>query len=205
MNYRNYSVAKFLFAAVLTTLHVGTRLPAEDVPTKVDGELQAVKVGNGILEVPASWKQGKPNSSMRLAQFALPQNEGDEDVELVVFYFGGGSAGGIQENLNRWEGQFHPEKREVTTVQGKCRDGSYVLSEISGTWKKPDGPPFAQKTIDQPGSRVVSVIWILEKDDKTDHYFLKLSGPDAAVKSHMKELHRAIQADPQTEKPWQKN
>ena len=205
MNYRNYPAAKFLFAAILTMLHGGARLPAEDVPTKVDEELEAVKVGSGTLEVPASWKQGKSSSSMRLAQFALPKNEGGEDVELVVFYFGGGSAGGIQANLDRWEGQFLPENREITTVQGKCRDGSYVQSQISGTWKKPDGPPFAQKTIDQPGSRVVSIIWILEKDGKTDHYFLKLSGPDAAVKLHLPALQRALNADPKTEMPWQRN
>lgn len=196
--------AVVLLAASLSTLMVVGNLSAEDVAAKVDEDLQAVKVGSGTLEVPASWKQGTSNSRMRLAQFSLPKSEQGDDVELVVFYFGGGATGGIQANLDRWEGQFHPEKRQVTTVQGKCRDGSYVLSDISGTWKKPDGPPFAQKTIDQPGSRVVSIIWILEKDGKTDHYFLKLSGPDAAVKSHLAELHRAIQADSTSEKPWEK-
>jgi len=187
---------------VLGCLGMAGVVMAEEKSVDEAPPLQQVKVGGGILEVPASWKSVPTKVNTRLAQFSLPAAADGTGVDMVVSYFGGGATGGIQANLDRWESQFQAEKRDVQNVQGKCRGGTYVLSDIAGTWKKPDEPPFAQKTIDQPGSRVVSIIWILDKGDQKDHYFLKLSGPDAAVKLHRKDLERAIQADTESEKPW---
>jgi hypothetical protein len=59
------------------------------------------------FEPPATWKPEQPRSPMRKAQFVLPRAEGDsEDGELVVFYFGPGEGGGVEDNLMRWHGMF---------------------------------------------------------------------------------------------------
>ena len=107
--------------------------------------------------------------------------------------------------IQRWIGQFHARQRTISLVKGKCRLGDFVLVDIAGTWKKPDGPPFLQKTIDKPGSRVVGVILMTQKDGKEDYYFLKLSGPDALVKSQTEALHRAVGVDNTSVQPFDLN
>lgn len=54
---------------------------------------------------PGSWQSVPPSSSMRLAQFAMPN---DESAEVIVFYFGAGQGGGAEANIARWVGQFKP-------------------------------------------------------------------------------------------------
>jgi gluconolactonase len=154
------------------------------------------------LDVPATWKKGNPTSQMRAAEFQIPASEeGKEGAELVVYYFDGGPTGGVRANVQRWIDQFHEDGREHTLVQGKSRAGEYVLVNISGTYKKPDGPPMAQKTIDTPGSRVIGVVLKTEVDGSEEWYFLKLAGPDAVVAGAAEDLRAAIGVEKDSEKP----
>jgi gluconolactonase len=163
--------------------------------------LKTVKARSIELKVPAAWKAGRP-TSMRAAQMQIPGPAPDaEGAEFVVFYFGG-PTGGIRANVERWIGQFRAPKRKVEMRQGKCTAGSYILVDISGTWNKPDGPPFARKTVATPGSRVMNVILIEEKGGEKDYYFLKLSGPDAFVKSQKGALLVSIGNDAESEKAF---
>ncbi len=167
--------------------------------------LKTVTARDIQLEVPKAWKSGRPASSMRVAQFEIQDPEtskdGGDKAELVVYYFGG-PTGGIQANIQRWISQFAEPNRKVRTFSGKCRDGSYVLADISGTWRKPIGPPMMRKTVDAPGSRVLGVILIHKNEnEEEEYYFLKLSGPDDLVKRQGDALRRAFGADPATERP----
>ncbi len=157
------------------------------------------------LQVPSAWETIKPASSMRVAQFKIPAKDGEgEGAELVVFYFGG-PTGGIAANVDRWVDQFREEGRKVTTVRGECEAGRYILADITGTWKKPDGPPMARKTIDQPGSRVINVIVIKGKVGSEEYYFLKLAGPDKLVASQADALRTAFAAKKDSERPYNVN
>ena len=165
-------------------------------------KLVTVEARDIKLQVPTSWEQVETDSKFRAAQFRIPNKKADaEAAELVVYHFGG-PTGGIKANIQRWIDQFHEENRKVDLVRSKWRNGSYVLSDVSGTWKKPDGPPFARKTIDKPGSRVIGVVLVVEKEDTKDYYFLKLSGPDGLVKSQAPALRTAFGADAKSEKPF---
>ena len=165
-------------------------------------ELKTVKARSIELKVPAAWKSSKPASSMRAAQLAIPgKTPSDQGAELVVFYFGG-PTGGTKANIERWMGQFHAKDRTVDMLQGKCSAGSYILVDITGTWKKPNGPPRARRTIDAPNSRVVNVILITDAGGSRDYYFLKMSGQKALVKGQMDALRVAIGADRDSEKPF---
>ena len=165
-------------------------------------KLKTVTARSIELRVPESWKSVKVTSRMRAAQLVVPgETADDQSADLVVYYFGG-ATGGIKANIDRWIGQFRPKGRTVELVRGKSEQGDYFLVDISGTCKKPDGPPFAQKTIDKPGSRVISVILATDKDNVTDYYFIKFSGPDALVKSQAATLRTAFGADPESEKPF---
>ncbi len=164
-------------------------------------KLVTVTARNLELKVPASWKQVASTSSMHVAQFDIPaEKSGDESAELVVYYFGG-ATGGIHANVERWIGQFYEDGRDYSLVGGKCRSGSYTLLDISGTFKKPEGPPVAQKTVDKPGSRVINVVLVADTAAGKEYYFFKLDGPDALVASQAKSLRTAMAAESDSEKP----
>ena len=164
-----------------------------------ESELQSVRARTLDLQVPKNWVSKATTSEMRAAQFTIP---GDPlDADLVVFYFGG-PTGGIKANVERWIGQFGKEGLVLEMYQGKCAAGSYILVDTQGTWNKPDGPPFARKTIATPNSRVLNAIVIEEKDGEKDYYFLKLSGHQDVVGDLTKALRTAIGADLETEQAF---
>jgi gluconolactonase len=125
--------------------------------------------------------------------------EGDkEPAELAVFNFGAG--GGVQANIDRWVGQFLPENRQAKSTQGKCPLGEYVLVDVSGTYRKPVGPPIQGRTESVPGSRMLGVILSVEKKGL---YFLKLTGPEKTVAAAATALRTAIGGKMQDEKPYE--
>ena len=166
-------------------------------------DLHTVTVRGIELRVPKNWKQKKTTSRMRLAQFEIPGKESEQEpAELVIFYFGG-ATGGIKANIQRWIGLFQEAGRTVELRRGNSEQGEYVLADIAGTWKKPVGPPIAQRTVEKPGSRVIGVILIAQAESDKDYYFLKLSGPDTLVKSQTKSLRVALAARADSEKPFE--
>ncbi|MCA9137349.1 MAG: hypothetical protein KDB00_11340 [Planctomycetales bacterium] len=162
-------------------------------------ELKTVPARTLTLKVPATWKQKESTSSMRAAEFLIPGKPAD--AELVVFYFGG-PTGGVKANIDRWIGQFKKDGLKLAMLQGKCQAGSYILVDCQGTWNKPDGPPFASKTVPTPNSRVLNVIVVEEMGDEKDYYFMKLSGHEDVVGDQVDALREAIGADIKSEKKF---
>lgn len=152
-------------------------------------ELKAEQ-GTVTLEVPQAWEQQQPTSSLRLGQFAIPAAAGDaEPSELVVFPQFGGT---VQANVDRWIQQFENQGRELKATQGECAQGKYVLVELTGTYKKPFGPPFAQQTKPAPDYKMLGVI--LSKTDG-GNFFLKLTGPKATVAASAAALRQSFGGD----------
>jgi hypothetical protein len=163
-------------------------------------DLKTVKARTIEVKIPKTWEEKDP-TSMRPAQFTIPGKP--NDAELVIFYFGG-PTGGVKANVERWIGQFQKEGLELNMYQGKCTAGNYILVDTKGTWNKPDGPPFARKTVPAPNSRVLNVILIEElKGGDKDYYFLKLSGDQDIVGQQTKALRTAIGADIKSEKKFE--
>lgn len=174
----------------LAQLPSATAQNANEERGKAEVQTKEVKARTLNLKIPENWKEEKTTSNMRAAQFALP-----DDVQLVVFYFGG-PTGGIKANIERWIGQFEDKDLKLEMKTGKCDAGTYIVVDCQGTWKKPDGPPFARKTVSTPNSRVINVIVVEELDgEKEDYYFFKMSGADKAVTKHVKNLRMSIGAD----------
>ena len=151
------------------------------------------------LKIPVTWKEVKSRSNMRAATVEIPAAKGDKEKgELAVFIFGPQS---LDQNIDRWIGQFRPAGRKSKVVKGKRKGGgdnsAYYLVDISGTWKKPDGPPFLQKTKDAPGYRMLGVLI----PARNALYVLKLTGPDKTAAAQAKALRNAIGGDAKTEKP----
>jgi hypothetical protein len=186
-----------------TVLAIPTFAQADEkAADKTEAKKKAVKTveveikGGLKINVPETWKQGKPSSRLRLAQFAIPKAKGDtEDGELALFNFGAG--GGAKANIDRWVGQFHAAEREVKVKEGALEAGRYFFVEISGTYNKPIGPPIARQTKATPGSRMLGVI--LGVEDK-GIYFFKMTGPDKTVAAQAAALKRSFGADAKKEK-----
>ncbi len=140
-------------------------------------ELKEAKVGEITLKTPASWKQSEPTSRLRLAQFEIPAAEGDkEPAELAIFSFGGG--GDVKANVERWIDQFYADGRKAKITTGKSDLGQYVIVDITGTYKKPIGPPIERKTEALEGARMLAVILAVEAKG---NFFLKMTGEKATV------------------------
>jgi gluconolactonase len=164
-------------------------------------ETVSVTAKSITLDVPATWKKKEPSSEMRAAQFDIPPGESDEEgAELVVYHFGG-PTGGTKANVQRWIDQFYADGRKHELVSGNSREGKYVMVTLSGTYKKPVGPPAAQQTTDKPNSRVIGIVLVADVDGAEDYYFLKMDGPDALVEAQADHLRKAIGADRKSEKP----
>lgn len=170
---------------------------------RADEKTEAVKVKEITLTVPASWKQEEPNEMQkrfRLTQFKLDPVDGDkEGAELVVFYFQGGG-GGVDPNLTRWVGQFAGAGRTSKTTVGECPQGKYYVSDLTGTYNKPDGPPIAGKTKPVPGTRSIGVI--LQPAGK-DPYYLKLTGSEKTVTAAAAAFRKSFGGDAEKEEPYE--
>src|SRR6185295_133472 len=56
--------------------------------------------------VPAGWTRVPAPSDLRPAQWKIPRvGEDEDDGTLVLYFFGEGKGGGV-ENVDRWYGQF---------------------------------------------------------------------------------------------------
>jgi hypothetical protein len=148
-----------------------------------------VEIGGLKSKAPASWKEEKPSSSMRLTQFKLPKAEGDpEDAELAIFYFKAGS-GTVEQNLKRQLAKFEPAEgdKEVKQKVEKIKIGSVeaTYQDVHGTFLS-KFPPFA------PNAKVTRKdnyrqLYVLFTND-TGEYYLTLLGPAKTVEQHKKEF-----------------
>lgn len=181
-----------VFAAVLACYAVA----ADDAKK----ESREVKVEDVTLTVPADWKQQPPANRLRLAQFVIPNAEGDtEATEMVVSHFGG-AGGGIDANIERWVNQFAADGRQVKAYKGKSKQGTYYFVDVRGTYNMSIGPPIRQQTKAVPNARMLGVI--LEVADK-GNYFLKLAGPEKTVSAQDDAMHTIVGGDKASEKPYE--
>lgn len=150
-----------------------------------------------VLQIPENWKSERPSNRLRLAQYLIPAAEGETaKTEFVVFPPFGGS---VDDNLGRWVRQFDTKNLKMKTVKGKSKQGVYYLLDISGTYKKPDGPPFLRKTIDAPDHQMLAVILNLPGKG---NFFLKMVGPQKTVAKQVKNFRNSFGAQAESEKEY---
>ena len=152
------------------------------------------------LQVPTGWTQKEASNRLRLAEFTVPVEKGEEEAELVVYSFGGGG-GGVDANISRWVKQFDADGRKAKVTAGKAPQGEYVLVDISGTYNMPIGPPIQQKTKAAPNSRMLAVI--LDLGDE-GNYFLKLTGGKETVAKQVDNFRSSFGGSADSEKAYEK-
>jgi len=131
--------------------------------------------------VPNTWTRVPAPSDVRAAQWRIPRAASDPtDGEVVLFFFGKGKGGSVQDNLDRWYAQVtEPDgrpSRDAGVVTSRTVNGLRVTSlDLPGTYRpSPMGGGAAEP---RPGSRLLAAV--IEGDDGP--WFFRAVGPDATI------------------------
>ncbi|MFN2239954.1 MAG: hypothetical protein ABR524_11230 [Thermoanaerobaculia bacterium] len=123
-------------------------------------------------QLPDGWNRVQPASSMRIDQAVIPGAAGS--AELVVFFFGVGSGGGTQDNLDRWAQQVEsqtPPTQETFQSNGL----NIVMIDTSGVLMPStmgSGPATPQ-----PNSRMYGAV----VEGEGGPWFFKMTGPEETM------------------------
>jgi hypothetical protein len=145
---------------------------------------------------PANWEPQKSTNKFRKYQFRLAGKEGKKsDAQLLVLYLGG-SSGGTEDNVKRWQKMFVPPAGktidEVTKIEKTKVAGTAVMVvDIHGTYLErfPPFDPDARITR-RPDYRRINVIF----ETADGPYFITLTGPAATVGHYHKGFEQWLKA-----------
>lgn len=133
------------------------------------------------FEAPAGWEPVSASSSMRLAQWELPGSGDNAAAEVVVFYFGEGSGGSVEDNLERWFGQFEQPDGAATMERAQVDRFNVgplhvTRADMNGTYVAPARPGASERQ-NLAGYRMIAAV--VEGDDGP--WFIRLLGPASTV------------------------
>ena len=120
-------------------------------------------------------------SDVRAAQWRIPHASADAvDGELVLFFFGKGKGGSVQDNLDRWYAQVtEPDgrpSRDVGVVTIRTVNGLRVtMLDVPGTYRPAAMGGGASEP--RPGWRLLAAV--IEGEDGP--WFFRVVGPDATI------------------------
>jgi hypothetical protein len=168
--------------------------PAQAAPKTLDKLADGrLAMGPFSFVAPADWTAKPVTSNMRAADFQLPGKPGAE-AELIVFYFGGGGAGSIDDNVNRWLDQFQqPDgkpprdaaKIEKTKFAGQ--DATYV--SVTGRYVS-QGMPGGAGPVDKPDQALLAAI----VGSPSGPYYFKLVGAKPTVDANAKAFRNMLES-----------
>lgn len=127
-------------------------------------------------KAPTAWKS-EGERPMRAATYMTPAAAGDsEGGEIAVFYFGPRQGGGVQANIERWEGQFSQKAGPAKTSKSTAAGMSVTSIDLSGTYAASAGPMSPTK-VNKPGFRMLGAI----VEAPQGAVFFKFVGPAKTV------------------------
>lgn len=144
------------------------------------------------MTLPAAWGRVPAPSDFRAAQYRISHVPPDtEDGEFVVFYFGKGQGGGVDENLERWYAQFlqadGSSTKEKAVVTTRTVAGLKVTQvDVGGTYKGGGGPMMAGAP--KPNTRMLAAVI----EGVEGPWFLKAVGPAGTIGAAKKDFDALI-------------
>lgn len=142
-----------------------------------------VSDGRIVLTPAKNWVRRKPRTRIVEHEFSASIADGkDDDARITVM----GAGGSIEQNINRWIGQFtQPDGKSTrvnTDITEKEVAGQKVhLVKLAGTFRDQLGP-FAPATY-RENYRMLGAIIVTEKMGR---YYVKMVGPKETVDAHEK-------------------
>jgi hypothetical protein len=133
-------------------------------------------------QAPKRWAE-QAASGMRLATYAVPAPASGDPASCAVYYFGPGQGGGIDDNIERWIGEFEnpsaPARRAL-----KVSGMKVSRVELSGTYLAHAGMSGGGSESPSPGWTLLGAI----VEGPNGALFFKLTGPTATVSPAAKEF-----------------
>ena len=182
-------LAGFLPVLVLLTAAGQPALPQGKPQGKtahiiIDPASDLKELGSYHIKIPKGWVDQPPNSGMRKIQSQLPREKGDkEDGELIVFYFGKGGAGTVEQNVERWAKNFiqpdgSPSAKRAKVQKRQVAGLTATIVELKGNYQVADAPmKMSSPTTTKPGFRMLAAI--VETVDGP--YYFKATGPERTI------------------------
>lgn len=180
----------FLALTVAVAAAVGPVVAQETAaPPRPDSRVFAIADGGYSFRAPEGWKRVQPKMQMIEAEFSIPSEGTAADGSplqagrMTVM----GAGGSIQDNIDRWYGQFlQPDgsetKAKATTKRIELAGCTVTFVDIPGTYKDSPAGPFAGgRTVERPDYRMLAAI---VETPKRGNYFLKFYGPAKTVAAH---------------------
>ena len=133
---------------------------------------------------------------MRAAEYRVAGDAPEQDGVLTVYFFGAGQGGSVQDNLNRWIGQFtQPDgkpSQDAASIS-KLAAGAVPITKLDlrGTYSGGMAPMMGQAATPMEGQRLLGAI----AEGPEGPVFFKLIGPEstlARAEAAFDELLRSI-------------
>ncbi len=166
---------------------------------ETDAMLKTIEFLGLTARLPTAWIQENPGSSMRLAQFRIPDGEHRGDSELILYFFGKGQGGSADANIARWQSQFtnasggavDPRVENLT-----ISDMPVTVVELSGDYARSIG--MGSTVTAKPDQTLLATI----VESPRGNVYIQLHGPAGAVATHRDAYMRFIRSiKSQTEQP----
>lgn len=136
------------------------------------------------VELPTRYELSDRQMPMRLGTWAIPGSGGSEAGELVLYYFGAGQGGGVEENVKRWVGQFRGassgESPLVRFESGSRDNLTITRATIEGTWSAPAMGPGAPA---QPARPEYALDALIVEGGPGGTLFFRFTGPVALIRN----------------------
>jgi hypothetical protein len=135
--------------------------------------------GDFKFAVPTGWNSVTPSSPMRKAELRVPGPEGTGaagEAIITVFHFGQGQGGTVQQNIDRWFGQFDGDNYGKGAASAKETIGTVpvTFARARGTFQS--GMP-GQPTTPLAGQSLLGAILESPNGD----VYVKMTGPAPTV------------------------
>lgn len=163
---------------------------AEKQPAAANQEaaIQEIVLAEGglLLKAPGSWKKVQPKISMIEAEFAIPKLEADDANGRVTMMASGGS---IEQNIERWYGQFELAKEPAEAVVKEINKVKVHLVDLQGTYLDTMGNPAGPKTKKENYRMLAAII-----ETPDGNYYVKCYGPAATMEKNVAAFNQMIES-----------
>ncbi|MFZ9933373.1 MAG: hypothetical protein ACO3J2_02660 [Chthoniobacterales bacterium] len=142
-------------------------------------EAATFAAGDFTFPVPSGWRSVQPSSPMRKAELRVPGPEGTGEAgeaTITVFHFGPGQGGTVQQNVDRWFGQFDGDHETKGAASARETVGTVpvTFARARGTFQS--GMP-GQPATPLEGQALLGAILESPKGD----VYVKMTGPAPTV------------------------
>jgi hypothetical protein len=135
--------------------------------------------GDFRFDVPAGWVSVTPTSPMRKAELRVPGPEGTGqagEAIITVFHFGPGEGGTVQQNVDRWFGQFDGDTDAKSAATAKETIGTVPVTFARALGTFQSGMP-GQPTTPLEGQALLGAIL----ENPNGDVYVKMTGPAPTV------------------------